>query len=183
VRKLLVSAYPRSWRAEYGEELAEILAQRKLTPGVVGNVLWNAAVQQWRADEPGVRFAVRKFGFGCLGGLAGLVIALTGHSIGLPSGYSWVDAIDWPIYLILGASVYLRKKKGIRDGATVSLKVALASNLPFVLGLLLYGVASHHLQQTWDAARYLAQFEILQSIPAGLVGAAMARYYVRFQRG
>jgi len=181
-RKLLLLAYPRSWRAEYGEDFAAILTQRKLTPGVMANVLWNAAIQQWRVDEPGVRFAIRKFGFGCLGGLAGAVIALTGHSIGPSPGYSWVDAIYWPTYLIFGASVYLRRKKGMWQGSTVSFKVALASNLPFVLGFLLYGLASHHLRQGFNCARYLALSEILQSIPAGLVGAAMARYYVHFQQ-
>lgn len=52
IRDLLVRAYPRSWRSEYGEELAALLAQTKLSPAVAADVLSNAARQRVRREEP-----------------------------------------------------------------------------------------------------------------------------------
>ena len=43
-RNLLVRSYPRSWREEYGEELAGVLAQKRpavrLVADVLGNGIW-----------------------------------------------------------------------------------------------------------------------------------------------
>jgi hypothetical protein len=52
LRDLLLLAYPRSWREEYGEELAAIVARRRLTPGIVADVIWNASKQHLDRDEP-----------------------------------------------------------------------------------------------------------------------------------
>jgi len=51
-RNLLVRAYPRSWRDEYGEELAGILAERRLTLRVAADVLVNALMQHFHRDAP-----------------------------------------------------------------------------------------------------------------------------------
>jgi hypothetical protein len=52
LRTLLVWAYPRSWREEYGEELAGILAQQALSVTVVADVLAAAIRQHVRRDDP-----------------------------------------------------------------------------------------------------------------------------------
>ncbi len=51
-RKLLLNMYPRSWRAEYGEEFAGILATRRLTPAIVLDVLGGAVRQRLTRTEP-----------------------------------------------------------------------------------------------------------------------------------
>jgi hypothetical protein len=45
-------SYPRSCREEYGEELAGILAHRRLTPAVVADVLLNGVRQHVGRDVP-----------------------------------------------------------------------------------------------------------------------------------
>jgi hypothetical protein len=52
LRRLLLQSYPRSWRDEYGEELAGILAQRRLTFGEAADVLVNALTQHVHRDAP-----------------------------------------------------------------------------------------------------------------------------------
>ena len=183
MRSLLLRAYPRSWREEYGEELAAILAQTKLTPGVMGDVLINAALQRWRLAEAWKQFAFVRFGSGCLGGCLGLVIGLTGHPIRLPAGYSWADALDLPMFLAFGGFVYLHKRRGVCEGAASSLKVTLASEIPFAFGFLVWGLASHQLPRALGDARQMVQFAIPQSILAGLSGAVLTRFYLRRQRG
>jgi hypothetical protein len=182
VRSLLLKAYPRSWREEYGEELAAILAKTRLTPGLMGDVLINAAIQRWRRAEPWMQFALVRFGGGCLGACLGLVIGLTGHSIGVSTGYSWANALDLPMFLVFGGYVYLHKRRGIWEGASSSLKVTLASEIPFVLGFLVWGLASQQLPRAWADARQMVQFAIPQSMVAGLTGAVLTRLYLRLRK-
>jgi hypothetical protein len=52
MRNLLLRAYPRTWRDEYGEELAGILAQRRMTVGVVIDVLGASAKQRLYRARP-----------------------------------------------------------------------------------------------------------------------------------
>jgi hypothetical protein len=51
-RNLLLRAYPRSWRDEYGEALVAVLAHQRPTPGVVADVLSNGAKQHFYGDDP-----------------------------------------------------------------------------------------------------------------------------------
>jgi hypothetical protein len=51
-RSVLLRAYPRQWRDEYGEELAGILAGRRLTFEVVADVLGGALTQHFHRDAP-----------------------------------------------------------------------------------------------------------------------------------
>ena len=51
-RKLLLLAYPRSWRDEYGEELAGLLASKRLTFAAVADILGSALTQHFRRDDP-----------------------------------------------------------------------------------------------------------------------------------
>lgn len=53
--RLLLALHPRSWRAEYGEELRDLLAADPLTVAVILDVLHNAARQQGRARPIAVR--------------------------------------------------------------------------------------------------------------------------------
>jgi hypothetical protein len=52
LRDVLLRAYPRSWRYEDGEELAGVLAQKRLTLGVVADVVGNGVRQHLYRDEP-----------------------------------------------------------------------------------------------------------------------------------
>ncbi len=53
--RLLVTLHPRSWRAEYGEELADLLGCDRVTAAVVLDVLRNAARQHARAHARTLR--------------------------------------------------------------------------------------------------------------------------------
>jgi hypothetical protein len=53
---MLLRAYPRAWRAEYGEELASVLAARPLSVWIVANVLWNGFRERLRRRHPGSFF-------------------------------------------------------------------------------------------------------------------------------
>jgi hypothetical protein len=49
---LLLRLYPRSWRKEYGVELADMLKARPLTARVCGDVVRSAMWQRLRAAQP-----------------------------------------------------------------------------------------------------------------------------------
>jgi hypothetical protein len=49
--RILLRAYPASWRDRYGEELATILEGRSLTPPIVFDVLRNGLLQRIRCAE------------------------------------------------------------------------------------------------------------------------------------
>jgi hypothetical protein len=55
---LLLALHPRAWRARYGEELRDLLAQEPLTARVVLDVLLNAARQQVAVHALAARVAV-----------------------------------------------------------------------------------------------------------------------------
>ena len=50
--RVLMRLYPPSWRAEYGDELNDILLARPLTARVVADIVWNGLVQRGRAAAP-----------------------------------------------------------------------------------------------------------------------------------
>lgn len=53
----LLALHPRTWRAEYGEELRDLLAIGPLTFGVIVDVLLNAARQHVRVHPLAARLA------------------------------------------------------------------------------------------------------------------------------
>jgi hypothetical protein len=55
--RLLVALHPRSWRADYGEELRDLLGAAPLTVTVVMDVLRNAGRQHVRAHPLAARVA------------------------------------------------------------------------------------------------------------------------------
>ena len=50
--RVLVRAYPGSWRAEYGAELEGLLLSTGLSPAAVADVVRAAAIQHLKRDEP-----------------------------------------------------------------------------------------------------------------------------------
>ena len=66
LRELLLRAYPRSWRQEYGEEMADILAQSRLNLALMSNVLRSAAIQRWRRTEPWKKYALLQIAVECV---------------------------------------------------------------------------------------------------------------------
>jgi ribosomal protein L37AE/L43A len=50
--RALVRLYPRAWRRRYGAELAAVLAQERLSPGEVVDVLRGALDARWTAPRP-----------------------------------------------------------------------------------------------------------------------------------
>jgi hypothetical protein len=56
--RLLLHLYPAQWRAEYGEELAQVVASKPLTAGVLFNVLWNGIEERLRQSDPGIFFGL-----------------------------------------------------------------------------------------------------------------------------
>ena len=58
MRRLLVALHPRPWRAEYGEELRDLLSTDALSVEVVVDVLRNVARQHLRARPLAVRVAL-----------------------------------------------------------------------------------------------------------------------------
>ena len=117
LRNLLLRAYPRSWRGEYGEELAGILAQRRLTFRVVADVLVNALRQHFHRDAPwkicGVGLA--------LWILMVRLVALFNHSRPF---LLWYFSAGLLIVLAAGAWTVRRSKVGIPASTAASAKAA-----------------------------------------------------------
>jgi hypothetical protein len=124
----LIRLYPSRWRAEYGEELAEVLMRRPLGPGAVLNVAANAGWQQLRTQEPWL---------------------LVGVPLTLWLVISWTIMLTHPEYTVsrkgspeIGVAVFcgaglwtvLRRGAG---GGRAAMKVAMLVAVPYLLlGLL-----------------------------------------------
>ncbi len=78
-RNVLLRAYPRSWRDEYGDEFAGLLTRRRLTFAVVVDVLASAARQHLYRDDPWKICGVGLFLWTCLG-----------LALGAAPPFSWV---------------------------------------------------------------------------------------------
>jgi hypothetical protein len=48
----LMKIYPRAWRKEYGEELAQVVASKPVTTGVLFNILCNGLKERLRVSDP-----------------------------------------------------------------------------------------------------------------------------------
>ncbi len=48
----LLYLYPPRWRHEYGDEVADLLRQRPLTPGIAAEVAWRGVCQRWHDGGP-----------------------------------------------------------------------------------------------------------------------------------
>jgi hypothetical protein len=56
---LLIKLYPRAWRAEYGQELADLLGRQPFHAATISNVLWSALREQ--LHRPATGFLLRSF--------------------------------------------------------------------------------------------------------------------------
>jgi hypothetical protein len=125
VVRVLVRLYPVAWREEYGQELADLMMARPLSPWALVDVLWSAAREQVRGGEPWV-----------LVGLALMLLSLPGYAfraVALPAS----SLVSWGIIACLtGAATWT----GIRcggGGGRAAMKATLLWRAPgFVFALL-----------------------------------------------
>jgi len=145
LRNLLLRAYPRSWRDEYGEEFAGVLAQKPLTLRVVADVLGGGFMQHLFWDDPWKICGAGLFVWTCLG------LVLIRDSRLAPS-MEPLSAMALGCFLLAtGAWTVLRKKSGIREAGGAAAKAAMAGIVPSVFATLLWGpVVVHHANgSTW----------------------------------
>jgi hypothetical protein len=125
----LIRLYPSRWRADYGEELADVLLRRPLGFGAVANVAANALWQQLRLQEPWL---------------------LMGVPVLLWVVMRWIELLTHPVYIAregggsLSVAVGLLFAVGfwttLRSGGCggrAAMKLSMLATLPFVVvGLL-----------------------------------------------
>ncbi len=117
VRDLLLRAYPRPWQAEFGPELADILANKKLTAALIIDILASAARQHFRQDPWKI----------CAVGLSVWTAVLLIIAIkGLPTQRAvvWCYFIGQLFLFIAGAWTGLTEHSGIWRATAASLKAA-----------------------------------------------------------
>jgi hypothetical protein len=125
-RELLLRAYPRSWRDEYGEEFAGLLAQRRLTFAVVADVLSGAARQHLNRDAPWKICGAGLFLWTCIGLLLG---GLT-HS---RAAVLWFGSAGLLLLFGAGAWTGLKTRSGIWGATRASAKAAVFGEIGVVL--------------------------------------------------
>jgi len=124
-RDLLLRAYPRSWREEYGEELAAIWAQSRLTPRLTADLLINGVRQHFLRDAPW------KF---CGAGLALWLLMLRPVLALLHEGRIfaiWYFALGSLLVSLAGALTVRRQRASILAGAKASAKATLLGTAGF----------------------------------------------------
>jgi hypothetical protein len=125
----LIRLYPSRWRAEYGEELTEVLMQRPLRPGAVLNVVCNAIWQQLRMQEPwlivGAPLLVWAFAFWIV------VLSAPVYATHIGGKPTWIGVV---VFFGTGCWTVLRRGHG---GGRAAMKLSMIVTLPFfVVGLL-----------------------------------------------
>ena len=184
-RKLLLLAYPRSWRAEYGEELAAILAQKRLGPRVALDVLLNGFKQHLERDDPWKICGVGLFLWSAIGVLA-------------PS--PWYAGLPGPVFFITGAWTVLRYRSDIRGAAGAAAKAAIICWLPDVAAILMRGPQTVQLANgavwyqwglylvtsdrlTWWGYPQILASQMVLGILLGCAGGLLARFVLGFREG
>jgi hypothetical protein len=181
IRDLLIRAYPRSWRKEFGHELAGILAMRKLTPALVVDVLASAALQHLNQDPWKI----------CALGLAvwtsGLLILASEGIIGRPA-FLWCYFAGQLFLFAAGAWTGLRRDGGIWSAMAASAKAAL---VPVAGCIVVAGLSIVH---SWGGSHEVhghnvtywiwknVVITILTAVLFGLAGAAVGHLVNRFRR-
>ena len=131
LRNLLLRAYPRSWRNEYGAELAGILAHRRLTPGVAADVLWNAAKQHLFRDTP---WKLCGTGLALWFAMVRPVAAVFHTHSRLFLLCYWATGFLLPA--VAGALTVRREHSGIRHATQAAARAALVGNIVAALAYL-----------------------------------------------
>ena len=173
VRRLLLRIYPRSWRVEYGDELADVLARKPLTLPVMLDVVRNGVWQHLRRDAP---WAICGFAL-ALWTLTMLVLSAT-HLFPLET-LRWMAIASHLFVMVAAAWTIAREKCGIWRGLLASFKTTgigaavLAIWVPAYM-LARYGavVGGHGVWYwTWLNLRTVGQIDLF----LGLTGAVTAR--------
>jgi hypothetical protein len=129
--RILLRAYPASWRDKYGEELATILEGRSLTPSIVLDVLRNGLLQRIRCAEA--------WQTGAIVLSAWLVVGTALNSV--KPFPQWAYELFWQFDLCIAIAIgYLsisRDGKSLLAAAVATGKAALVGIVPeLVLGVL-----------------------------------------------
>jgi len=173
LRNLLLRAYPRSWRGEYGEELAGVLVQKRLTLGVVADVAGNGARQHLLRDEPWKICAAAL----ALWNLTVLLLAAARFFITTRPTLLWCYSVGFLFLFVAGAWTVLRRKSGIWRATAASAKAALAGHAPDIvlfLGMLRNGGGRWILRTS--------EFNLVFALAFGFAGALLARFLVSFRK-
>jgi hypothetical protein len=172
LRNLLLRAYPRSWRYEYGEELAGVLAQKRLTFPLVADVLGNGARQHLLRDEP---WKI------CAAGLAlwnlTVLLLVFGRFFTSRPALAWCYMAGFLFLFGAGAWTVVRKNSAIWRATAVSAMAALVGHSPDIvlfLGMLRNGGGRWILRTS--------EFNLVFSLVFGFAGAALARVFVSLRK-
>jgi hypothetical protein len=179
VRNLLLRAYPRSWREEYGEELAGVLARRGLTFAVVADVLGGAARQHLDRDEP---WKICGVGLALWFMMARLVAVFFPYR----TFFLWCWFCGLLITLASGAWTATRSKSGTLRSTVASAKTALIGQAGVVVLYLLvlprenaYSFQGHGIYYWFLKTLALG---LALSVPFGFAGALLGRLFTRLRK-
>jgi len=180
-RDLLMRAYPRSWRNEYGREMIGILAGRRLTPSLIADVLASGVGQHLRRDP--WKICALDLTLWALGlwivGLSGLITYQTFLYLAI-AGQLWLFAA--------GAWTGVSKNTGILSATVASAKAAI---LPATAGIV---IAAINMLRYWTATNEIrghtvyywisknVMVVIVSSLVAGFAGASFARLVLLLRR-
>jgi hypothetical protein len=171
-RKLLLSAYPRSWRDEYGEEFAGLLANRRPTFALVVDILASAARQHLRRDEP---WKICGAGLAVWFLMTRLVVIFL-HS---RTAILWYWSGGFLIVLAAGAWTVTRGKAGILQGTVASAKTAAVGQagafMLFIRAVQQTGTRPFLSHTIYYWFVYSVVLDLAVSVVFGLIGALLAR--------
>ena len=174
----MLRAYPRSWRGEYGEELAGLLARRRLTFAVVADVLRGALGQHFHRDAP---WKI------CGTGLAlwFMMFRLVGLFFRDRTFMLWYFFAGLLIVVAAGAWTVARSKAGIWRSAVASGKAALIGQAGVVVLYLLalpresaYSFQGHGFYY-WFLKTLAVNLAL--SLVFGFAGALLGRLFTRLR--
>ena len=180
-RDLLMRAYPRSWRSEYGREMIDILADRRLTPSLIADVLASGVGQHLRRDPWKIcALGLTLWTSGlAIAALQGLVTYQTFLYFAI-TGQLWLFAA--------GAWTVLRKNSGMLSATVASAKAAVlpatASVVISTINMLRYRTASSdirgHTVYYWITKNVAVT--LVAPLMSGFAGASFARLVLLFRR-
>jgi hypothetical protein len=175
LRNLLIRAYPRRWRAEFGPELAAILALKGLTPSDIADVLAGAARQHIRQDPWKI----------CA---LGLSLWTSGLAIAAFEGLFYRQAFLWcysagQLFLFAAGAWTAFREGSVLRGMAASVKAA----IPVMACIVAYGLAMLHYQAIYGRSVYYLIWKssvvtILISLIFGVAGAFAGRLFGRWGR-
>jgi hypothetical protein len=181
IRDLLIRAYPRSWRNEFGPELAGILAERKLTAALVADVLLSAALQHLRHDP------WKTCALGLTGWTSSLLILASKGIVGRPI-FLWCYFAGQLFLFAAGAWTGLRVDSGIWIATTAGVKAAL---VPVSVSIVVSSLSMLHY---WGGSREISGHNVtywiwknvavtlLAALLFGLGGASFGRLVNHLRR-